>query len=160
MTPRRARAPIGVRAVSIVPYTRSNNVSVLTAMRVDGVVAWNAYDGALNEERFTAFVENKLAPTLRPGDIVVLDNVRFHHAASVKACVAARGARLEFIPPYHPELNANEELFSFLKNALRRQKPRTLSELVERTKAILDGVGFARLSAFIRHALRLSAQPS
>lgn len=160
MTPRRARAPSGVRAVSVVPYTRSNNVSVLTAMRTDGVVAWNAYDGAVNEERFLAFIEHKLVPTLRPGDIVVLDNVRFHHAAAVKAFVEGRGARLEFIPPYHPELNANEELFSFLKNALRRQKPRTIVELVERTKALLDGVGFARLGAYIRHALRLSAQTS
>jgi transposase len=160
MTPRRARAPSGVRAISVVPYTRSNNVSVLTAMRADGVVAWNAYDGAVNEERFLAFIQDKLAPTLRPGDVLVLDNVRFHHAAAVKTCVEARGARLEFIPAYHPELNANEELFSFLKNALRRQKPRTIVELVERMKAILDGVGFARLSAFIRHALTLAAQPS
>lgn len=160
MTPRRARAPSGLRAVSVVPYTRAKNVSVLTAMRTDGVVAWNAYDGAVNEERFVAFVEDKLVPTLRPGDVVVLDNVQFHRADAVRVAIEARGARLEFIPPYHPELNANEELFSFFKSLLRRQKPRTIVELIERAKSILDGVGYRRLAAWIRHALKLTAQAS
>lgn len=146
--------------MSVVPFTRSGNVSVLTAMRVDGVAAWNAYDGAVNAERFVAFVEDKLAPTLRPGDVVFLDNVRFHYAEAARVAVEGRGAHLKFLPPYHPELNANEELFSYFKEKLRRQKPRTVVDLIETAKRILDGVGFSRLVAFIRHAIKLAAQPS
>lgn len=133
-------------------------MSVLAAMRTDGVTAWQAYDGAVNGERFLEFVETKLGPSLRPGDVIVLDNVRFHHMQPVREAVHRRGARLVFIPAYHPELNAAEELFSYLKTALRRQKPRTVVELMTALRTTLDDTGFRRIVAFMRHALKLSAQ--
>jgi transposase len=159
MTPKCAWSVRGTRAVDVVPFTKTSNVSVLTAMRVDGVCAWNAYDGAVNGERFLQFVEEKLVKTLRPGNVVVLDNVRFHHMAPVRELVERQGAKLVFIPAYHPELNAAEELFSFLKSSLRRRKERALAGLVTAIGEIFGGVGFHRLRAFIMHAMQLSAQP-
>ena len=160
MTPRRAWAPRGRRAVDVVPFSRGSNISVLAAMRTDGVTAWQAYDGAVNGERFLEFVETRLGPTLRPGDVIVLDNVRFHHMQAVREAVHRRGARLVFIPAYHPELNAAEELFSYLKTALRRRKPRTLVELITALHKMLGDTGFRRIMAFMRHSLTLAAQSS
>jgi transposase len=146
--------------VSVVPFSRGSNISVLAAMRVDGVSAWKAFDGAVNAALFIEFVEQQLAPTLRPGDVLVLDNVRFHHVEPVRRAVEARGAKLCFIPAYHPELNAAEELFSFLKGSLRRRKERTIVGLMSAIQEVFEGVGFKRISSFINHALKLGAQPS
>lgn len=160
MTPRRAWSRRGQRAVDVVPFSRGSNVSVLAAMRSDGISAWQAFDGAVNGERFLEFIETKLGPTLRPGDVIVLDNVRFHHMQPVREAVGRRGARLVFIPAYHPELNAIEELFSFLKSCLRRQKARTLPDLMTAIRKVFDAADYRRIAAFMRHALQISAQPS
>ena len=159
MTPRRAWSLRGKRAVDVVPFSRGSNISVLAAMRTDGISAWQAYDGAVNGERFLEFLETKLGPTLRPGDVIVLDNVRFHHMQAVREAVQRRGARLVFIPAYHPELNAIEELFSFLKSSLRRQKARTLHDLMTAIQKAFDAADYRRIAAFMRHALKLSVQP-
>jgi transposase len=159
MTPRFARAMRGRRAVSHVPFRKGTNVSVLAAMNSEGVIAWHAYDGAVDGERFIAFLVDKLLPRTRKGDVLVMDNVRFHKLEEVKRLVEGTGARLCYIPPYHPELNASEELFSVLKGQLRRREARSLVSLIEETRDVLQAVG-AKAAGFVRHSLRLASQPS
>jgi transposase len=159
MTPRYARSQRGRRAVSHVPFRKGTNVSVLAAMNSEGVMAWHAYDGAVDGERFIAFLIDKLLPRLRVGDVVVMDNVRFHKLDQVKQLVEGAGARLCFIPPYHPELNAAEELFSVLKHHLRRREARSLVALVDGARDVFESVG-GKAAGFVRHALRLAHQPS
>lgn len=159
MTPRYARAMRGRRAISHAPFRRGSNISVLAALNSDGVLAWHAYDGAVDGERFLSFLVDKLLPRVRCGDVLVMDNVRFHKLEEVRRLVEAAGARLCYIPPYHPELNAAEELFSLVKGALRRREARSLSDLVGAAREIIEGVG-VKAAAFVRHALRLTHQPS
>jgi transposase len=159
MTPRYARAMRGQRAVSHVPFQRGTNISVLASVTAGGVLAWNAYDGAIDSERFAAFLAEKLLPKVRRGDVLVMDNVRFHKTAEVKRIVEEAGVTLCYIPPYHPELNAAEELFSLFKSSLRRREARTLATLVEEIRDLLASVG-PKAAAFVRHVFKLANQPS
>ncbi len=160
MTPRFARAPRGQRAVSHAPFRRGANISLLAAMNAKGVVAWSEYDGAVDGHRFATFLREKLFPKLKRGSVLVMDNLRVHKTDEVIDAVVAGGMRFCFIPPYHPELNAAEELFSLVKSALRRRKARTLDALAEATRDVVEGVRH-QAAAFVRHALRLAAtQPS
>ena len=159
MTPRYARAMRGQRALCHVPFQRGTNISVLASVTAQGVLAWNAYDGAVDSERFVAFLADKLLPKVRRGDVLVMDNVRFHKTAEVKRIVEEAGVTLCYIPPYHPELNAAEELFSLFKSGLRRREARTLATLIEETRDILTSVG-PKAAGFVRHVLNLANQPS
>lgn len=159
MTPRYARAMRGQRALCHVPFQRGTNISVLASVTARGVLAWNAYDGAVDSERFIAFLVDKLLPKVRRGDVLVMDNVRFHKTAEVKRIVEEAGVTLCYIPPYHPELNAAEELFSLFKSGLRRREARTLATLIEETRDILASVG-PKAAGFVRHVLKLASQPS
>ena len=164
MTPTMARAPVGERAVGIVPTMRAANVSVAAAVRSDAVVAWTPHDGAVDGERFVAFVEKGVVPNLRPGDVVVMDNIKFHKAAEVTALIEKAGARVMFIPAYHPEFNAIEEAFSVVKSAVRRLEPRTIVELFDALTTSFARLTSATLLAFVRHmrmlAMRGFAIPS
>lgn len=160
MTPRFARAPRGRRAISHTPFRRGRNVSLLAAMNAHGVVAWHEYDGSVDGRRFAAFLVEKLFPKLKRGSVLVMDNLRVHKTDEVLDVLIASGMRVLFIPPYHPEFNAAEELFSLVKSALRRQKARTLDALAQATREVVDGVRH-QAAAFVSHALRLAAnQPS
>ena len=94
------------------------------------------FDGAINGELFTAYVEQVLAPTLSPGDIVVLDNLSSHKVRGVRELVEARGASLMFLPPYSPDLNPIEQAFAKLKQLVRKAKPRSRDALWNRIGAI------------------------
>ncbi len=150
MTPQTARAPLGERAKFKRPAARGTNVSVVGALGPDGVVAFDAKDGAYDGERFLMFLTNKLIPQLRDGDVVFMDNIRFHRIAAVRDAIEATGARLEFLPPYSPEMNPIEEVWSFFKNFMRRAAARDLSSeaLVRALGAITSDLA----RAFIKHA--------
>jgi transposase len=90
-----------------------------------GITAPCVFDGAINGERFRAYVEQMLAPTLRPDDIVLLDNLSSHKAAGVAEVIAAQGAQLVYLPPYSPDLNPIEQAFAKFKAVLRRAAERT-----------------------------------
>jgi len=164
MTPAMARAPVGERAVGIVPTMRAANVSVAAAVRSDGMVRWKPHDGAVDGERFVTFVEEDVVPSLRPGDVVVMDNIKFHKAAEVAALIEKAGARVMFIPAYHPEFNAIEEAFSVVKSAVRRLEPRTIVELFDALTTSFARLTSVTLLAFVRHmrtlAMRGFAIPS
>jgi transposase len=122
MTRRYGRAKCGHRLVAAVPHGHWKTTTFVGALRCDGLTAPLAIDGAINGELFLAYVEQVLVPTLKRGDIVIMDNLRAHKIAGVREAIEAVGAKLLFIPPYSPDLNPIELAFSKLKALLRAKQ--------------------------------------
>jgi len=129
MTRAYARTPAGERAVDAVPKNWGDNITVTAALTLDGIVAPMMLHGALNARAFEAYVEQCLAPELRPGAVVVLDKLSAHKTARVRELVEATGARLEFLPGYSPDFNPIEHAWSKLKSLLRKAGARTIRKL-------------------------------
>jgi transposase len=127
------RAPSGVRVDGPVPHGHWKVVTLTAAVRLGGVpgAACLAFDGATDTAAFETYVERCLAPALRPGDIVVMDNLACHKTAEVSRLIAAAGAEVRYLPAYSPDLNPIERLFSKLKAWLRKAKARTVGALIE-----------------------------
>jgi transposase len=106
-------------------------VTLTAAVRLDGVGACLAFDGATNTTCFEAYIAECLAPTLRPGDIVVLDNLSCHKTAEVARLIGAAGAEVRYLPAYSPDLNPIEQLFSKLKEFLRNAAARTVDGVID-----------------------------
>jgi transposase len=124
-TPRYGRAPRGQRAHGTAPVKRGENKTVIAALTLDGIGPILRFDGPMTGARFAGYVRHILAPTLRPGQVVVADNLKAHHIPAARAAIEARGAELRHLPPYSPDLNPIEEAFSKVKHAFRRDQPRT-----------------------------------
>lgn len=129
MTRRYGRAPKGQRVHDAVPQNYGPNVTILGALNVQGITAVMTIEGATDTEVFLAYVEHVLAPTLRPGDIVVMDNLRAHKVSGVQPMIEGCGARLLYLPPYSPDLSPIEQCWSKLKAYLRTAKARTKEAL-------------------------------
>jgi transposase len=137
MARRYGRAPRGRRVDGPVPQGHWKAVTLTAAIRLGGVGGCLAFDGATNAATFEAYVEEVLAPTLRPGDIVVMDNLAAHKGAAVERAIKAAGAELRYLPAYSPDLNPIEKMFSKLKTYLRKAAARTVDRLYE---AMGDGL--------------------
>lgn len=124
-TPTHARAPRGQRAYAAAPRNPGENKTVIAALTLGGVRALMRFDGGMTRDRFVGYVRHVLAPTLRPGQVVIADNLRAHHAEAARAAIEARGARFLPLPSYSPDFNPIEHAFSKLKQALRRAEART-----------------------------------
>jgi transposase len=129
MTRLYGRAPRGERVVGTVPQNYGANVTMLAALGSHGVEAVMTIDGATDAEVFRVYVEHGLRPTLRPGDTVIMDNLRTHKAAGIREAIEQAGARLLSLPPYSPDLSPIEPCWSKLKTALRTAKARTREAL-------------------------------
>ena len=129
MTRLYGRAPLGERLVAKVPYGHWKTLTLVAALRVDGVTAPYVIDGAMDGRSFLAYVEQVLVPTLTKGDIVFMDNLRTHKIDGVREAIAAAGATVRYLPAYSPDLNPIEMAFSKLKAALRKGAKRTVKEL-------------------------------
>lgn len=129
MTRLRGRSRRGERLIGAVPYGHWKTSTFLAGLRQDRIVAPLVLDGAINGPSFRAYVEQFLAPSLRPGDVVVADNLSSHKVAGVREAIAARGARLLFLPPYSPDLNPIEQVFAKLKQLIRTAAPRSREAL-------------------------------
>jgi len=129
MTRRYGLAPRGQRLVAPVPHGHWKTSTFLAALRHDGLTAPCVLDGAINGAVFLAYIEQFLVPTLRPGDIVVMDNLGSHKVAGVREAIEACGAELRYLPPYSPDLNPIEQVFSKLKGGLRTVAARTVDTL-------------------------------
>ena len=125
------RAPSGVRVDGPVPHGHWKVVTLTAAVRLDGVGACLAFDGATDSAAFATYVGECLAPTLRPRDIVVMDNLACHKTAEVARLIAAAGAEVRYLPAYSPDRNPIERLFSKLKAWLRSAAARTVDALIE-----------------------------
>jgi len=124
---------------------------VVVALRVDGLHAPVVFDGPLDNPSFLAYVEQALVPTLRPGDVVVLDNLVMHKQPEVQAAIERAGARLRFLPPYSPDFNPIELAFAKLKAFLRAVRPRTFDQVVEFVAIALQLFTPQECVNFVRH---------
>lgn len=129
MTRLRGRSAKGTRLVAAAPHGHWRTSTFIAALRHDRLVAPAVFDGAINGIAFRAYVEQVLAPTLAGGDIVVLDNLASHKVSGVRDAVEARGASLMFLPPYSPDLNPIEPVFSKTKGLIRAAAPRSREAL-------------------------------
>jgi transposase len=152
MSRTRGRAPRGQRLVASVPHGHWKTSTFVAALRYDGITAPCVLDGAMNGELFRAYVEQVLAPTLKAGDIVVMDNLSSHKIAGVEQAITARGAQLLYLPPYSPDLNPIEPAFAKLKALLRKAAERTVDALWNRLETVLDAFTPADCRNFFRHA--------
>ena len=122
----RGWAPVGERLLAKAPYGHWKTMTFLAALRCDRIDAPWLIDGPINGERFLLYVEEVLAPTLNPGDIVIMDNLGSHKSRAVRTAIRARGAHLIFLPKYSPDLNPIEQVFAKLKHFLRKTAARTI----------------------------------
>ena len=118
-----ARLAKGQRLVDKVPHGRWKTATFLAALRNDRIDAPCLFDGPINGERFRAYVEQLLVPTLKPGDVAILDNLGSHKAKAIRRAIRDVGARLVFLPKYSPDLNPIEQVFAKFKTLLERPKP-------------------------------------
>jgi transposase len=137
--------------VGSAPQNYGENITMLGALSAEGLSALMTVDGATDGDVFTAFVREVLAPTLKEGDIVVLDNLGAHRSASARRAVEARGARLQFLPPYSPDMNPIERCWSKIKTALRAAKARTREALEAAIKQAMMTVSASDARAWFKH---------
>jgi len=135
------------------------NVTLLSSMTLSGMGPSLAVEGATTRAVFEAYVEKALVPTLRPGQVVVMDNLTAHKGERVRKLIAERGCELLYLPPYSPDFNPIEQAFSKLKGLLRRAEARTREALVGAMGRALEAVTAMDASGFFRHCgYRASAQ--
>jgi transposase len=139
------------RVISHVPYGHWKTSTFIAALRTSGLSAPMVLDGAMNGECFLAWVEQFLVPELRPGDLVVLDNLSCHKQELVPLAIRKVGADVFYLPPYSPDLNPIEQVFSKLKGLLRRHAERTRESLWTRIGTLLDEFTPSECSNYIRH---------
>lgn len=145
-------APHDRRATGSVPRNRGKNTTLVAALTPDGLrVPWMV-EGAMDSATFTWYITEELAPTLRPGQVVVLDNLSVHKAARIREALEARGCELLFLPPYSPDFTPIEQAFSKLKAILRGLGARTREALVEAARVALDAITPADAAAWFAHA--------
>jgi transposase len=141
MTRRYGRAPRGERLVDAVPHGHWRTTTFVAGLRRSGIVAPFVLDGPMTGDMFRAYVERMLAPSLAPGDVVVLDNLAAHKVAGVREAIAAAGASVLYLPPYSPDLNPIEQAFAKLKQLLRTACARTRDALWSAIGQLLDRFG-------------------
>ncbi len=140
LTPLYARAPRGQRAFDAVPRNRGKNTTLIAGLSLSGIQAPLILEGAVDTLAFERYVEQILAPSLPPGQVVVLDNLSVHKSERVRQSIEARGCQLLFLPAYSPDLTPIEEAFSKLKAVLRRLGARTRDALFEAIAAGLHAI--------------------
>jgi putative transposase len=128
MAPLRGWGPKGQRLRGYAPHGRWRTMTFLAALRCDQLTAPCVFDGPINGQCFRAYVEQQLLPTLKPGDIVIVDNLGSHKAKATRQIIKHAGARLWFLPPYSPDLNPIEQTFSKIKHWMRMAQKRSIEE--------------------------------
>jgi transposase len=158
---RYARSPRGTRIADHAPCGHWQTHTVVAALRPTELTATAVFDGPMDAVTFRAYVEQVLVPTLRPGDVVVLDNLAAHKQPEVRAAIEQAGALLRFLPPYSPDFNPIELAFAKLKAFLRAVRPRTFDQVCEVMAAALGLFMPDECRNYVRHCgYRLTTQKS
>jgi hypothetical protein len=152
LTPRRARAPRGVRAVGRVPRGRWETNSWLATLTRDGIGESVVVPGPIDGAAFDAFVTQFLVPSLRPGQVVVLDNLSVHNSPRARAAIEGAGCRVAFLPTYSPDLNPIELAFAKTKTPLRRAEARSFDPLAAALGTVAPTITASDAQAFFRAA--------
>lgn len=152
MTRLRGRALRGKRLIDKSPHGHWKTTTLIAALGIEGVRCSTVVDGPVNRDVFTAFVKQVLVPALRPGDIVVMDNLSSHKGARIRELIESAGAEVLFLPPYSPDLNPIEMIFSKIKQLLRTLACRTRETLWHAMQSVLDQVTASDAINCFRHA--------
>jgi putative transposase len=137
MEPLRGWAPRGERLVAKVPHGHWKTMTFVASLRHDRIEAPWLLDGPINGEGFRTYVEKVLAPTLKPGDLVIMDNLGSHKGNAVRQAIRSAGAKLFFLPKYSPDLNPIEQVFAKLKTLLRKADARSIAAVWHKTGSLL-----------------------
>lgn len=151
MSRRYARSPRGKRAAGHAPLNYGKNLTIVAALGIDGVTAAMTIQGAINGAAFIAYVEQVLAPTLKPGQIVIMDNLSSHKVDGVRQAIEACGAELVYLPRYSPDMNPIEKCWSKIKTALRRVAARTQEALEQALVDALNSIRPSDARGWFRH---------
>jgi transposase len=152
MARRFGRCPKGQRLLCKEPFGHWKTTTFTAALRHDGVTAPFVLDGPMDGDTFLAYVRQVLAPTLKAGDIVIMDNLPSHKVTGIRQAIEKAGAQLLYLPPYSPDLNPIEQMFAKLKSTLRSVAARTLDTLWLAIKDALLTFSAKECSAYLRHS--------
>jgi transposase len=148
MTRLRGRALGGQRLLARIPHGHYQTTTLISGLRLEGHCAPWLFGGSMNGEMFLAWVRQGLAPTLRPGDVVILDNLSTHKIRGVREAIEAAGAQLLYLPPYSPDFNPIEPMWSKIKQILRGHPPRTDEHLLRAAKKAFQSISVADCKGF------------
>jgi transposase len=148
----RGRAPRGERLIGKVPHGHWKTTTFVAGLRTTALTAPCVIDGPMNTNAFLAYVEQILVPTLKPGDIVVMDNLSSHKAPVIRHAIETAGAKLLYLPPYSPDFNPIEQLFAKLKALLRKAAERSVEALWNRIATLLDAFPPNECANYFRNA--------
>ena len=152
MTRLRGWAPRGHQLLAKVPQGHWRTLTFLAALRCNRIEAPCVIDGPINGETFLAYVEQVLVPKLKPGDIVIVDNLGSHKGKAVRCAIRSAGAKLIFLPPYSPDLNPIEQVFAKLKTLLQKASERTVEATWKRIGVLLDAFSPNECANYFRNA--------
>ena len=152
MIRRYGRGPVGQRLVCAVPQGHYQTTTLIAAVRLAGPQVPAMVAGPMDGELFLAWVKQGLVPVLQRGDVVILDNLSTHKVTGVRAAIESVGARLEYLPPYSPDLNPIENLWSKVKQGLKSRHPRNARQLLKAAGAAFDAVTSTDCHGFFLHA--------
>ena len=158
MAPLRGWGPKGKRLRGFAPYGHWRTLTFLGALRLDRLTAPCVFDGPINGQSFRAYVEQQLVPTLKPGDIVIMDNLGSHKAKAVRNAIQAAGARLWFLPPYSPDLNPIEQAFAKIKHWMRAAQKRTIPDTWHHIGSLVDTITPSECANYLANAGYASAK--
>lgn len=151
MAPLRGWAQKGQRLRGFAPHGHWNTMTFIAALRCDRLTAPCVIDGPINGDWFRAYVDQILLPTLKPGDIVIMDNLGSHKSKAVRDSIKSAGARLWFLPPYSPDLNPIEQTFAKIKHWMRMAQKRTIEDTWKHVGKLVSNFKPAECQNFIRH---------
>ena len=151
LTPRYARAPKGARSYGKAPRNWGKNVTLISSVTLSGMGPSMSIEGSSETDSFSLYMREVLAPNLKSGQIVLMDNLSVHTSGWVRELIEQRGCQLWLLPSYSPDLNPIEEAFSKVKHLLRKAKARTLEALFEATAAALGAVGAGDAHGYFKH---------
>jgi len=149
---RYGRSPRGTRLHDHTPCGHWETQTVIAALRIDGLTAPAVFDGPIDAISFRAYVNQVLVPTLRTGDVVVLDNLAVHKQPEVRQAITAVGASVRFLPPYSPDFNPIEQAFAKLKAFLRAARPRSFDQVVTLVRIALTLFTPDECRNYVRHS--------
>ena len=148
---RYGRSPRGPRLHDHTPCGHWQTHTVVAGLRLEGLTAPAVFDGPIDNPTFLAYVEQVLVPVLRPGDVVVLDNLAVHKQPAIRAAIEAAGAQLRFLPPYSPDFNPIEQAFAKLKAFFRAARPRSFDQVCQLMATALGLFTATECANFLRH---------
>jgi transposase len=151
MVRRCGRCPVGQRLLAKAPHGHWRTTTFLAALRHDGIAAPLTLDGPMDGDTFRAWTEQFLGPGLKPGDLVVMDNLPAHKVAGIREAIEAKGAHVLYLPPYSPDLNPIEQVFAKFKALLRKAAARTVDRLWSEIANALRSFSPQECTAYLKH---------